>query len=201
MYTSAPKSRERRSAQTALLIILKALVRLMAPILSFTADEIWSRLSAADREGDSVHLTQFPAFDPSLLDEELDQRWKVLMNLRSEVTKALEQARRSQIIGHPLDARVILYLPDSLVSSVAAYAGFLPTFFIVSQVEIASGNGPAEGYASPEFPGLVIEIVKALGGKCERCWNFRTEVGRIEEHPTLCSRCHQAISETIEGPA
>ncbi len=194
LYTSAPKSRERRSAQTALLIILKALVRLMAPILSFTADEVWSSLSAADREGDSVHLTQFPAFDPSLLDEELDRPWKVLMSLRSEVTRALEQARRSQLIGHPLDARVILYLPDSLVSSVAAYAGFLPTFFIVSQVEIVSGNGPAEGFASPEFPGLVIEIVKALGEKCDRCWNFRTEVGSFPEYPTLCSRCYQAIS-------
>ena len=194
LYTSAPKSRERRSAQTALLIILKDLVRLMAPILSFTADEIWSCLPADDQEAESVHLTEFPVFDPSLVDEELDQRWKVLMNLRSEVTKALEQARRSQIIGHPLDARVILYLPDSLVPAVAPYGGFLPTFFIVSQVEMASGKGPAEGYASPEFPGLVIEIVKSLGKKCERCWNFRTEVGSFEEHPTLCSRCYQAIS-------
>jgi isoleucyl-tRNA synthetase len=194
LYTSAPKARERRSAQTALLIILKSLVQLMAPILSFTADEVWSSLSSAERDADSVHLTQFPVFDPSLMDEELDQRWKVLLGLRSEVTKALEQARRLQLIGHPLDARVILHLPDSMISSVSPYKEFLPTLFIVSQAELSSESGSSEGFSSSEFPGLVIQIEKALGEKCERCWNFRTEVGSFPEHPTLCSRCHQAIS-------
>ncbi len=193
LYTSAPKARERRSAQTALLIILKALVRLMAPILSFTAEEVWSCLAAADKEAESVHLTQFPSFDPPLFDEELDQRWKLLLELRTEVTKALEQARRSQLIGHPLDARVILHLPDSLMNSIKPYVGFLPTFFIVSQVEITSETGPSEGFSSPEFPGLIIGIEKALGEKCERCWNYRIEVGRFPEHPTICSRCYQAI--------
>jgi len=194
LYTSASKSRERRSAQTALLIILKALVRLMAPILSFTADEVWSCLSARDKEAESVHLTQFPDFDPSLEDEELDQRWNVLLALRAEVTKALEQARRSQLIGNPLDARVILNLPDSLKPSIRPYVGFLPTLFIVSQVEIHSETGALEGASSSEFPGLIIRIEKALGEKCERCWNFRTEVGSFPEHPTICSRCHQAIT-------
>ena len=194
LYTSTSKSRERRSAQTALLIILKGLVRLMAPILSFTADEVWSCLSAEDKEAESVHLTQFPDFDPSLENEKLDQRWNVLLALRAEVTKALEQARRSQLIGNPLDARVILNLPDSLKSVVQHYLGFLPTLFIVSQVEIHVETGPLEGASSSEIPGLVIRIEKALGEKCERCWNFRTEVGSFPEHPTICSRCHQAIT-------
>jgi len=194
LYTSAPKSRERRSAQTALLIILKALVRLMAPILSFTAEEVWSFLSPADKEAKSVHLTQFPDFDLPLADEELDQRWTVLLAVRAEVTKALEQARRSQLIGNPLDARVILHLPDSLKPAIQPYVEFLPTLFIVSQVEIHSETGPLEETSSLEFPGLIIRIEKALGEKCERCWNFRTEVGSIPEHPTICSRCHQAIT-------
>jgi isoleucyl-tRNA synthetase len=193
LYTSSPKSQERRSAQSALLIILKALVRLMAPILSFTAEEVWSCLSPADKEAQSVHLAAFPGMDPLLKDEELDQRWKILLDLRSEVTKALEQARRSQLIGHPLDARVILLLPDSLMVSLKPYENFLPTFFIVSQVEILSEIGHSEGYASSEFPGLMIRIEKARGEKCERCWNFRTDVGHYSEHPTICSRCYQAI--------
>lgn len=193
LYTEAPKSRERRSAQTALLIILKTLIRLMAPILSFTAEEVWASLSPADKEVESVHLSQFPDFNPTLIDEKLDQRWKVLLELRAEVTKALEQARRSQLIGHPLDARVVLSLPDSLVTTVSPYAGFLATLFIVSQVEIASGDRFSETYSSPEIPGLRIGIEKALGEKCERCWNFRPEVGNFPDHPTLCSRCCQAI--------
>jgi len=193
LYTSASKARERKSAQTALLLILKTLVRLMAPILSFTADEVWSCLSASDKEAESVHLTQLPVFDPSLLDDELDQRWKILLDLRAEVTKALEQARRSQRIGHPLDARVILHLPESLMPSIRPYSEFLPSLFIVSQVEIISEAGPLEGFSSSEFPGLNIQVEKALGEKCERCWNYRIEVGSFPEHPTLCSRCYLAI--------
>jgi isoleucyl-tRNA synthetase len=128
------------------------------------------------------------------VDEELDQRWTVLLAVRGEVTKALEQARRSQLIGNPLDARVILHLPDSLKPAIQPYVEFLPTLFIVSQVEIHSETGPLEGAASSEIPGLIIRIEKALGEKCERCWNFRTEVGSFPEHPTICSRCHQAIT-------
>ncbi|MBI4764252.1 MAG: isoleucine--tRNA ligase [Deltaproteobacteria bacterium] len=198
LYTSAPKSWERRSAQTALLIILKALVRLMAPILSFTAEEVWACLSEADKEFESVHLTQFPDINITLADEELDQRWTVLLALRSEVTKALEQARRSQLIGNPLDARVILKLSNSLMPAIQPYAEFLPTLFIVSQVEIHSGSEPLEGFASSEFSELIIRIERARGEKCERCWNFRTEVGSFPDHPTLCSRCHEAVKTSPE---
>jgi isoleucyl-tRNA synthetase len=193
LYTSAPKAQERRSAQSALLIILKSLIRLMAPILSFTAEEVWSCLPATDKETESVHLSAFPVFEPPLKDEELEQRWKVLLDLRAEVTKALEQARRAQLIGHPLDARVILHLPDSLKASIPMYEQFLPTLFIVSQVEVSEEKSLEEGFNSSEIPGLVIRIEKALGEKCERCWNFRTEVGTLKDYPTICSRCHEAI--------
>ena len=199
LYTSATKSQERRSAQTTLLIILKALVGLMAPILSFTAEEVWSCLPSEEKGAESVHLTQFPVFDPSLLDEELDQRWKTLLSIRAEVTKALEQARRSQLIGHPLDARVVLYLPESLASTVTRYDDFLATLFIVSQVEIASGPASGKGFISTEVPSLEIEIQKAKGEKCERCWNYRTDVGSLPDHPTICSRCHQAILESLKN--
>jgi isoleucyl-tRNA synthetase len=197
LYTSATKSRERRSAQTALLFILKALVRLMAPILSFTAEEVWSSLPPADKEWESVHLAQFPDDISIIEDEALDQRWSALLALRAEATKALEQARRTQLIGNPLDARVILDLPESLRSVGRSYIDFLPTLFIVSQVELHTDPLPLEGVVSSEIPGLIIRVEKALGEKCERCWNFRTEVGSIAEHPTLCSRCHQAIKEIV----
>ncbi|MEW6184578.1 MAG: isoleucine--tRNA ligase [Thermodesulfobacteriota bacterium] len=197
LYTSGTKSRERRSAQTALLIILKALVRLMAPILSFTAEEVWSSLPPADKEVESVHLAQFPDNLTVIEDEALDQRWSTLLALRAEATKALEQARRSQLIGNPLDARVILDLPESLSSVVRSYIDFLPTLFIVSQVELHKGPASLEGVSSSEIPGLIIRVEKALGEKCERCWNFRTEVGSLPEHPTLCSRCHQAIGAMV----
>lgn len=193
LYASAPKSRERRSAQTALLIILKALVKLMAPILSFTAEEIWSHLPDEEKEAESVHLTQFPAYDPVWMDEELEQRWQDLLILRGEVTRALEQARRSQLIGNALEARVILQPPEGLRSLTESYRDLLPTLFIVSQVDIQSGSPPLEGFTGTEVPGLIVRVERAEGKKCERCWNFRTEVGEFPDHPTLCSRCHQVL--------
>jgi isoleucyl-tRNA synthetase len=195
LYASGPQSRERRSAQTALFIILKALVRLMAPILSFTAEEIWSNLPDEEKEAESVHLTQFPAYDPVWAEEELDRRFKELLALRGEVTRALEQARRNQGIGNSLEARVILQPPDSMRPLVEAYLDFLPTLFIVSQVEMVSGKAGTEGFSSLEIPGLVVWVEKALGKKCERCWNVRREVGEFSDHPALCSRCYRVIQE------
>ncbi len=195
LYTFAPQSRERRSAQTALMIILKALVRLMAPILSFTAEEVWSYLAPEEKEEESVHLTQLPAQEAGLLDEALNERWKTLIALRGEVTKALELARRAQLIGHPLEAKVTLSLPDSLGSLIGPYSAFFATLFIVSQVEVVPGRTAEEAFSSLEIPGLTIQVERARGEKCERCWNYRLEVGKFIEHPTICPRCYQAITQ------
>ncbi|MCU0578718.1 MAG: isoleucine--tRNA ligase [Desulfobacterota bacterium] len=196
LYTSAPASRERRSGQTALLHILKALVRLMAPVLSFTAEEIWSYLPEGEKEAESVHLTQFPPEDPAWRDEALEERWERLLTLRGEVTKALERARQAQIIGHPLDARVRLLAPGPWGDLLRSYEALLPALFIVSQAEMAAQTEDGDGFASEAIPGLRVWVTRAAGEKCERCWNYREEVGERTDHPTLCRRCLQAIAGT-----
>lgn len=195
LYTCAPQSSARRSAQTALWHLLQGLVRLMAPILSFTAEEIWTQLPEQRGEGESIHLTQFPEVDPALLDDALEQRWENLRQLRGEVTRALERARRAQVIGHPLDAEVRLLLPESWEKLISAYRELLPTLFIVSQVTVVSRPEIGEGYSGEDIPGLTVWVVKAQGEKCERCWNFSPEVGNFPDHPTLCRRCFQALGE------
>jgi isoleucyl-tRNA synthetase len=197
LYTSAPASRERRSGQTVLFHILQALVRLMAPVLSFTAEEIWSYLPGADREAESIHLTQFPAEDPAWIDEALAERWERLLTLRGEVTKALERARQAQVIGHPLDARVLLQAPEKWGALLRSYESLLPALFIVSQASLADQAEEGEVLASEVIPGLRIWVAKAAGEKCERCWNYREEVGEMTGHPTLCRRCFQAIAESF----
>ena len=195
LYTSAPQAPARRSAQTALWRLLQGLVRLMAPVLSFTAEEIWSHLPEQEREGDSVHLAQFPEVDPALLDEALEQRWENLLLLRGEVTRALEKARRAQVIGHPLDAEVRLLLPESWKTLIPAYREMLPTLLIVSQVTVIHQPETGEGYTGEAIPGLTVWVAKAQGEKCERCWNFSPEIGNFPDHPTLCRRCFQALEE------
>ncbi|RPH86940.1 MAG: hypothetical protein EHM75_06780 [Desulfobacteraceae bacterium] len=195
LYTSAPQAPARRSAQTALWRLLQGLVRLMAPVLSFTAEEIWSHLPEREREGESVHLAQFPEVDPALLDDALEQRWENLLLLRGEVTRALERARRAQVIGHPLDAEVRLLFPESWKTLIPAYRAMLPTLLIVSQVTVINQPETGEGYTGETIPGLTVWVAKAQGKKCERCWNFSPEVGNVPDHPTLCQRCFQALEE------
>ena len=201
LYTSLKGSTPRRSAQTALNIILETLVRLMAPILVFTAEEIWLHMPDADARPSSVHLTQLPEVNEDFLDEELAQRWESILLLRGEVTKALEEGRTQKIIGHALDAAVTLSMPESLSTAVNPNADELRTVFIVSQVDIvAEGSLPvrlasqsaaarSELFQSTKVPGLAIHVGPAAGEKCERCWIYDLSVGQDEQHPTICARC------------
>jgi isoleucyl-tRNA synthetase len=184
LYCSAANSRERRCPQTAVWRSLDLLVRLMAPILSYTAEEIWSFMPG--RPADSVFAAGLPAVEPGLVDEALGKRWERLLAARSAVTKALESARQEGLIGHSLDARVHLTGSDGMHSLLQRHEGFLPAFLIVSQVELRR-----EPPGSPGSPadGLRVSVEPARGGKCERCWNFSEAVGRDAEHPGLCERC------------
>jgi isoleucyl-tRNA synthetase len=195
LYSSAPQAPARRSAQTALWRLLQGLVRLMAPVLSFTAEEIWTHLPEQEREGESVHLAQFPEVDPTFLDDALERRWENLLLLRGEVTRALEKARRAQVIGHPLDAEVRLLLPESWKTLIPPYREMLPSLLIVSQVTVVNQPETGEGYTGETIPGLTVWVAKAQGKKCDRCWNFSTEVGDFPDHPTLCRRCFQTLEE------
>ncbi len=190
LYTAPRKSLARRSAQTAMYRILDALTRLIAPVLSFTSDEIWGHLPG-EREA-SVHMTAFPRFETSLLDPELEARYEKLLAVRSDVSKALELARTGKLVGHSLDALVRIEVPaGEWQALLEQYRDQLATLFIVSQVELTEGL--TEAVEGEEIPGLKVQITKAQGDKCERCWNYDTTVGENDDHPSVCQRCREAI--------
>jgi isoleucyl-tRNA synthetase len=185
LYTFSSRSKGRRSAQTALHEILKALTSLMAPILSFTAEEVWKYLPGESGKIESVHLTQFPEVKNEYLDETLNDRWERIWEIRFIVTKALEEARKEKKIGLSLDAQVRLHLPEKVYQFLQALKRDLKSIFIVSSVTLFP--------VSKEEKEVRAEVLRAEGEKCERCWNYDVTVGRNEEHRTICQRCVEAI--------
>ena len=197
LYTSAPKSRERRSAQTALCHILRMLVRDMAPVLSFTAEEIFGYIPEGLREKAST-VFALPPLDaaPWLLEDGVRDDWNTLLNVRGAVTRAIEPLRRDGVVGHSLDTAVTLYMADELRERVEGLKTDLRAFCIVSQLRTAAlADAPAQAVQDAEVPGLAIGVDKAEGEKCERCWIYNTELGTDPEHPTLCPRCAAALKE------
>lgn len=198
IYTCATTSLERRSAQTAMYRILDALTRLIAPVLSFTADEIWAKMPG-ERE-DSVHLAQFPHFETSLLDAGLDETYQQLWTVRSDVSKALELARDAKMVGNSLEAKITLALDGvECRALLEKYADQLATLFIVSRVELVNAVEDGDSFASEKVSGLKVVVTKADGGKCERCWNYSTAVGDNAAHPTACPRCIAVLEESVRG--
>jgi len=190
LYISAPKSHGRRSAQTAIWRIGEALVRLLAPIMSFTAEEVWQYLPKAPHREDSVHLALFPStreIAPEA-DSKSDEDWATLRSVRDEVLKALEEARNNKLIGTGLEAQVTLAAPDPVYSVLARHAGQLRYLFIVSAVTLVQGSGNGTGQVH-------VEIKKADGAKCERCWNYSIHVGEDKSYPTVCERCSAVLKE------
>ncbi|OGR35049.1 MAG: isoleucine--tRNA ligase [Desulfuromonadales bacterium GWD2_61_12] len=193
LYTEGPQSLARRSAQTAMFRIVDALTRLIAPVLSFTADEIWWCLPG-ERET-SVHLAGFPRFETSLLDPELESRYDQLLAVRSDVSKALEVARVEKRIGHSLEARVSLYAPAGPTRQLLErHKKELATLFIVSQADLV--DTAEGGVAGDGVKELRLQITAAAGAKCERCWNYSENLGSNSAHPTLCPRC-EAVMATL----
>ncbi|MBI4516038.1 MAG: isoleucine--tRNA ligase [Deltaproteobacteria bacterium] len=191
LYCSAAGSRERRAAQTVQWLVVDALARLMAPILSFTAEEIWQHTPASAGKTASVFLAGLPAAAAATDSEALGARWERLLEVRAAVTKALEEARQSGQIGHSLDARVQLAAADGLRPALAAAAADLPALFIVSQVELVER---LEVEASPLLRELRVQVQPARGAKCERCWNYSEAVGTHADHPGLCDRCQGVVA-------
>ena len=182
---------ERRSAQTAIFKILDALVRMLAPILCFTADEIW-KFMPHTKEDDVRHvmLNEMPTVDASFEDVELEEKWSRLIGIRSDVSKVLETARAQKIIGQSLGAKVMIQVNDANAALLNEYRDMLASIFIVSQVELTE-NTP-EGAVEGES-GLKIAVAVADGEKCERCWTFSKSVGNDSDHPTLCKRCAERV--------
>ncbi len=188
LYTSAAGDPRRRAAQTVCYEIFQGLARLMAPILTFTAEEAWRYLPGTHAE--SVHLERFPQVPLEWIDDTLKREWDRLLEVRREVAKALELARAGKLIGSGLEAAVrITSAPEDLPALLEAKRNLLQTLFIVSRVEVGRGPAGAVRYESQEIPGVVIDVDRAPGDKCERCWMRSPEVGRSPAHPTLCDRC------------
>jgi isoleucyl-tRNA synthetase len=190
LYTFSTRSLGRRSAQTALYEILRALTSLMAPVLSYTAEEVWRSIPADPAKKESVHLTQFPEARDEYLDDALNDRWEKIWEIRSVATKALEEARKEKKIGLSLDAQVHLYLPEKTFDFLRSYEKELKSIFIVSSVTLHLVPSGAK-----DDKEVRVEILRAEGKKCERCWNYDGTVGSHSEHQTICQRCVEAIQK------
>jgi isoleucyl-tRNA synthetase len=198
LYTSAKRSVARRAAQTAIWRIGEALVRLLAPITSFTSEEVWGYLPKLANRPESVHVAKFPGTvdilgeDVPLVNTVQSEDWAALRKVRDDVLKALEDARSEKgkkLIGTGLEAKVTLKASEKMYSLLERYRDQLRYLFIVSAVELekdaaANGSGP-----------LVVQVSLAPGEKCERCWNYSTRVGEDPEYPTVCERCSAALKE------
>ncbi len=203
LYTAAPNSHLRRSSQTALYKILEALTRALAPIYSFTCDEIWQHLSPDPDRPESVHMAEFvPA---NRLVEGLSSRslkrldnWESLIRIRSTVLKVLEEARQAKFIGNSLEAKVTLAGGDGYASVLESYERMLPALFIVSQVEL--GNPSKEETFFGETEGLQASVSRADGDKCERCWIYSTGVGGDPDFRTVCPKCSSTLKAIGVAP-
>jgi isoleucyl-tRNA synthetase len=201
LYTFKADSRERRAAQWVLHQILSTMTRLMAPILSFTAEEVWQTIAAVSKKNSpdaagiegSVFFSAYPEAEEKYLDPELEKKWDDLLVLRNEVNKALEMKRAEKFIGNALEAKLVLSLPERYKDLVAQDREFLPAFFIVSAVELDSGV-PEDAYISAEIEGLMIRVEKAPGAKCQRCWNRDESVGSFTDAPEVCGKCYKVVS-------
>jgi isoleucyl-tRNA synthetase len=189
LYTTKTNSVERRSGQTAMFTILKAMTLLLAPILTFTAEEVWSAMHSWSGKEESVHLAQFPLVNEKYLKADLGERWKAMIDAKSEIAKAVEQARKEKVIGHSLDARITISAPEEMRALFAAHLEDMRSLLIVSQLQLAEEKDIANPFKSEEIKGLVVGVEKARGGKCERCWIYEESVGSDAKHPTVCARC------------
>ena len=191
LYCEGTTSIERRSAQTVLTEVLKVLVRIISPVLSFTADEIWERIPETLKEEESVHLSKWIEANPEYLNEELAKKWDKIARLRREVNKKLEAERQTGLIGHSLDARVLLNIANDEYSFIKDYTeNEVSDLFIVSQVKFVNDN-----LAESEIEGINIAVEKASGEKCERCWKYDEEVGHDHNHSDVCPRCASVLEK------
>jgi isoleucyl-tRNA synthetase len=191
LYTAAPRSPRRRSAQTALYRVTYVLARLLAPILTFTTEEVWGHLPLPAGAPRTVHISLLPAPGECLgeASESLRNRmanWPRLMEVRDSVLKRLDEARQQKLIGAPLEAAVTLRAGGDLYNLLQSYGPMLPDLFIVSHVTLEEGEGD-----------LAVSVDRAAGHKCERCWKYKADVGSDSDYPTICASCSDSVREIL----
>jgi isoleucyl-tRNA synthetase len=163
------------------------MVKLMAPVLSFTADEVWRYVAMPDKPA-SVHLTEFPAVRSELVNESLAAEWERLLQVRDAVLRGLETARKDKRIGSAQEAAVELVVPTADVDFLASRREELETICIVSRLTVRGASARDAGAA------IDVRVERAPGAKCPRCWNFREDIGTAAAHPSLCRRCAGALA-------
>ncbi|MEG0371752.1 MAG: class I tRNA ligase family protein, partial [Clostridium sp.] len=196
LYTEKTDSSERRAAQTVMYEILNALVRMIAPVMSFTAEEIWSFVKKEDGESaESVLLAEWPQVSDDSSDKDLEDKWDKMREIRTEVSKALEIARREKVIGNSLNAKVYINAEGEVYDFLENMREYLETIFIVSQLELTKGVKLESDsvYTSEEMKDLSVLVQQAPGEKCERCWIFSSTIGEDKDHLTLCTRCSTVV--------
>jgi len=193
LYCDETHGVSRRAAQTVIFRVLDALVRMLSPILCFTADEIWQTMP--HQEGDDTRNVAYNEMLKPNPDwngtEEMRNRWEQLIALRDDINKALEGARNDKIIGKPLEARVTVYTDADKSAFLQNCGQDLADLCIVSELVVTNGTG--DGIPSEYFPGLTIQVQRSAQNKCLRCWKQLQSVGRNTEHPELCARCASVI--------
>jgi isoleucyl-tRNA synthetase len=192
LYTTAPRSLERRSAQTAIYRLHLALVRLLAPVLSFTCEEVWRHTTRSGEDAESIHVEYFPRpedLSGGILPEQRERlrNWNTLMSIREQVLKSLDCAREDKVIGSSLEAAVTLQADPASYPLLNQYQSQLPALFIVSQVALHHSSGSS----------VAVRVDRARGDKCERCWKYTLDVGSQPEFPTICAACAAVVKETI----
>lgn len=191
LYAYKADSFERRSAQTAMYEIMLDLVVMIAPVLSFTMEEVWQFMKKPASMPESVFMMPWPECKEEYIDEALESKWDNFIEIRSEITRVLEGARRAKTIGHSLDAKVELHATGEALAILRSVEGDLETLLIVSQAKLVEGL--AGGVEATGREDLKVTVQAAEGEKCERCWIYSDTVGKDAEHPTVCARCAAAL--------
>ncbi len=188
LYTLPADSERRRGTQTVLYIIADSIMKIMAPILAFTAEEVFKFIpKSKESDASSIHMLQFPKVDDSLVDRPLADKWDKILELRTSTAKILEEARVEKTIGHSLDAAVTLSVGGELFEILSEYETDLRDIFIISRAVLQKSN--------EDEP--VITVAKAGGEKCERCWIYDDTVGEDADHPKACARCRENLKEIL----
>lgn len=198
LYCSSSDSRERRSIQTVLYETCHVLARMLAPILSFTTEEIWGYLPRAKERWESIHMASWPEVNRSYLDKDLENRWERIMGIREEITGILEEARRQKLIGPSTEAFISIYPEnEETLAFLREFEGELARLLIVSGFKIHEiwEAAPATAVSAENGHALKIHVERAGGKKCTRCWLYDESVGTFGEHPTLCRRCYTVVRE------
>ncbi|MEJ9230685.1 isoleucine--tRNA ligase [Peribacillus butanolivorans] len=192
LYCEAPNGKDRMAIQTVLYESLVSLTKLVSPILSHTADEVWAFIPGVTEE--SVQLTLMPEAISIDNAEAIEEKWTAFMDVRDNVLKALEEARNQKVIGKSLNAKVMVYVNEETKNLLDSIEESFEQLFIVSEFEIA-GDVASAPEEAVKLEDIAILVTKAEGETCERCWNVSKEVGQVEEHSTLCPRCATVVKE------